>query len=155
MIRTLFASCVVVMLLAGCAAQGPGMNASGGGKQVNTLLNGKQNHAAAGVGSAISGASLLGASLASSIGPSLDKVDMMYHNQTGQHALETAGSGTTLAWNNPDSGHSGTITPQNVIERSPGEYCREYRQTIKAGDKSDEAFSTACRQPDGSWKPAQ
>ena len=67
-------------------------------------------------------------------------------------ALETAPSGQTVSWRNPDSGNSGTITPEPAVQRDSGEYCREYQQTITVAGRSEQAFGTACRQPDGSWK---
>jgi len=100
---------------------------------------------------AIAAGTLLGAALGSSIGESLDKADQMYHEQTAQHALETAKSGTTKRWHNPDSGHSGTVTPINVSQVGDNRYCREYRQSIIVGDRVEEAYGTACRNEDGTW----
>jgi surface antigen len=100
----------------------------------------------------VAAGTLLGAALGNSIGASMDKVDMMYHDRTAQQALETAKSGTTVTWQNPDTGHSGAVTPINVSQQADGSYCREYRQTVQVGGQSEEAFGTACRQPDGSWK---
>ena len=72
--------------------------------------------------------------------------------RTSQSTLETAQTGTTSSWTNPDSGNSGTITPTKTYQASSGEYCREYQQTVTVGGKTEQAFGTACRQPDGSWK---
>ena len=33
-----------------------------------------------------------------------------------------------------------------------GEQCREFQQTITIGGKTEKAYGTACRQPDGTWK---
>lgn len=95
---------------------------------------------------------LLGAAVGSEIGASLDRADMAYYNNTSQQAFERAPSGQTLAWQNPDSGNSGTITPKNVYQNPDGAYCREYSQTITVGGKQQEGYGKACRQPDGSWK---
>jgi surface antigen len=100
---------------------------------------------------AIATGTLLGAALGSSIGESLDRADRLYHEQTAQHALETAKSGTTKRWHNPDSGHAGTVTPLNVSQVGDDRYCREYRQSIIVGDRVEEAYGTACRQEDGTW----
>ncbi len=32
-----------------------------------------------------------------------------------------------------------------------GDYCREYTRTVYIGNRSQEAYGTACLQPDGSW----
>lgn len=95
---------------------------------------------------------LLGGLLGSEAGKSLDKADRLYAERTAQSTLETAPAGTTSTWSNPDSGHSGTITPVKTYETAQGQYCREYQQTVTIGGKTEEAYGTACRQPDGSWK---
>jgi surface antigen len=33
-----------------------------------------------------------------------------------------------------------------------GAYCREFQQTVTIGGKTESAYGTACRQPDGTWK---
>lgn len=33
-----------------------------------------------------------------------------------------------------------------------GDYCREYRKQVKVGGGVQEAYGTACMQPDGSWE---
>jgi surface antigen len=95
---------------------------------------------------------LLGGLLGSEVGRSLDKADKLYAERNAQTTLETAPSGRTSSWSNPDSGHSGSITPVKTYETAQGEYCREYQQTVTIGGKTEEAYGTACRQPDGSWK---
>ena len=99
----------------------------------------------------IAAGTLLGAALGHSIGTSLDKADMGYYHQTSQNALENAPVGQTSSWSNPDNGHSGTVTPTKTFQ-SDGTYCREYRQTVNVGGKQQEAYGSACRQPDGTWK---
>lgn len=99
---------------------------------------------------------LLGAFAGNQIGQSLDKADAMYAQKNAQNALERAPSGQSMTWNNPDSGHSGTITPTRTFQDpSSGQYCREFQQTINVGGQSQKAFGRACRMPDGSWKIVQ
>lgn len=100
---------------------------------------------------AIIGGTVLGGLLGSEIGKSLDKADVTYHNRTQTQALEYNKVGTTSSWRNPDSGASGTFTPTKTYENH-GQYCREYNQTVSVGGKTEKAYGTACRQPDGSWK---
>jgi surface antigen len=95
---------------------------------------------------------LLGVLIGSEIGKSLDRADRLYAARTTQGALETNQSGVTSSWSNPDSGHSGTVTPQPAYQSSSGQYCREYQQQISVGGRTESAHGTACRQPDGSWK---
>ncbi len=95
---------------------------------------------------------LLGAFLGNEVGKSLDRADQVAMGQSVHQSLETAPMGTTSSWQNPDSGNSGTVTPANTFQRSDGTYCREFSQTISVGGRTEEAYGTACRQPDGSWK---
>lgn len=95
---------------------------------------------------------LLGALLGSEVGKSLDRADQAAMAQTTNRTLETAPTGQAASWRNPDSGNSGTVTPTRTYQRSGGEYCREYTQTVRVGGKTEEAYGTACRQPDGTWK---
>ena len=101
---------------------------------------------------AIPAGTLLGALLGSEIGRSLDNADRQAMQQTTNEALESQPSGNTSTWRNPDSGNSGTVTPQPSYQNATGQYCREYEQTITVAGKTEAAYGTACRQPDGSWK---
>ena len=56
--------------------------------------------------------------------------------------------GKTIAWNNPNTGNYGTVTPVREGTSNTGEYCREFRQTI-GGTKG---YAVACRQGDGAWR---
>lgn len=102
------------------------------------------------VGAAVG--TLLGALAGSEIGKSLDRADIAYLRQTQQRALEKSPSGKTSTWVNPDSGNSGGVTPKPAYKNSSGAYCREFQQTITVGGKTEQAYGTACRQPDGTWK---
>jgi len=105
-----------------------------------------------GKGVAIAGGAILGALLGSKIGQSLDEQDKQRVNATTQQSLESAKSGQTTTWQNPDTGHSGTVTPQKAYKRKDGEYCREYSQTVTIGGETHKAYGTACRRPDGTWE---
>ncbi len=94
---------------------------------------------------------LLGAVLGSEIGRSLDKADMAYAQQANTQA-HSAPIGETISWNNPDSGHYGSVTPTRDGYTDSGRYCREYQQTIVVGGQTEQGYGTACRQPDGSWE---
>ena len=95
---------------------------------------------------------LLGAYLGNEIGKSLDRADKLYMQQAEQQAL-VAPVGDTIAWSNPDSGNSGTVTAvRDGTQRDTGAYCREFQQTVTVGGRTEEAYGTACRQPDGTWQ---
>ena len=76
----------------------------------------------------------------------------MAMQQNAQYALEYAPTNTSTPWRNPDSGNGGQVTPIETYQNKSGEYCREYRQTVWIGGEQHQAYGTACRQPDGSWK---
>ena len=97
----------------------------------------------------------LGAILGRGIGESLDRADQMYAQQSYQYTLESVPTGYTEQWMNPDSGHSGTYTPTHTYQAPSGQYCREFQQTVTIGGRTEEAYGTACRQPDGAWKITQ
>ena len=134
-------------------------NNAGQKQTVGTILGG--------VGGAVAGAqfgsgsgqlattaigTLLGAYLGSEVGSSLDRADQLAADQATQRA-HAAPIGQPIAWNNPDSGNSGTVTPvRDGTNEQTGAYCREYQTTVTVGGKTEDAFGTACQQPDGSWK---
>ena len=95
---------------------------------------------------------LLGGYLGNQIGSTLDRADMSYYDRTSQSALETTATGTTSRWINPDSGNSGAVTPTRTFQTNSGQFCREFSQSIVVAGQKEEAFGTACRQADGSWK---
>ena len=81
----------------------------------------------------------------------MDEQDRMQANQAVVQAHQ-APLGETIAWNNPDSGNAGTVTPMRDGSTPSGLYCREFHQTVTIGGQTEAAYGTACRQPDGTWK---
>ena len=167
--KTILALTASTLLLAACNGQQNAYNAQQGGitggggldkSDVGTGLGalggavigssfGKGNGRV--VGGVIGG--LLGAGIGHEVGASLDRADMQYYQATQQKALETAQPGQSLPWNNPQSGHSGTVTVKNYYQdNSTGQYCREFTNKINVGGKTETGYGTACRQPDGSWQ---
>ncbi|NKB59300.1 MAG: glycine zipper 2TM domain-containing protein [Alphaproteobacteria bacterium] len=147
-------SLIAVVLLVGACAGDQGQKQTGGtllGAGLGALA-GSQIGSGTGQLAAVAIGALAGAYVGSEVGKSLDRADRIEMENSTQRALETAPSGQTVAWRNPDSGNSGTIVPQPAVQADSGEYCREYQQTITVGGKSEQAYGRACRQPDGSWK---
>ncbi len=148
----LAATAAAMLALGGCVSGGQKeiagtlLGAVGGGLAGSQVGKGSGQLAAVGVGT------LLGAMIGGEIGRSLDKADKLYAAQTAQATLETAPTGATNEWVNPDSGHSGTYTPTNTYQTASGQYCREFQQTITIGGQTEEAYGRACRQEDGSWQ---
>lgn len=100
---------------------------------------------------AASAGTLLGAMAGSSIGRSLDQADMMFHQQAVEKAY-SAPLNQPITWNNPESGHSGTVVPvREGRESASGNLCRQYKQTIVVDGQAQTAYGTACKESDGSW----
>lgn len=94
---------------------------------------------------------LLGALMGSEIGKSLDRADMVYAQQANAQA-HTAPIGQPVSWSNPQSGHSGTVTPVSDYKTQSGQYCREYQQTIYIDGQAQTGYGTACKNQDGTWQ---
>jgi len=141
------------LILAGCA---PGTGPKEGAGTIigagTGALIGSQFGSGKGrlVGVAIG--TLAGAMVGQELGRSLDKADQIAMQQNAQYALEYTPTNTTTPWRNPDTGNGGQITPIETYQSASGEYCREYQQTVWVGGKEQQAYGTACRQPDGTWK---
>lgn len=96
---------------------------------------------------ATAGGALLGVLIGTEVGTSLDAADAACAQQT----LEVVETGQPVVWRNPDAGTQYTMLPTRTYEAS-GTYCREYTTRALVGGRSQEAYGTACRQPDGSWR---
>ena len=142
------------LLLAACADYQNRPKQAGGtliGAGLGALV-GSQIGSGRGQLAAVAIGALAGAFIGSEIGKSLDKADRLYAQQAQKKAY-AAPIGETIAWNNPDSGNSGSFTPtRDGTNKATGEYCREYQTTVNVGGRTEEAYGTACRQPDGSWR---
>ena len=78
-------------------------------------------------------------------------------NEAQQRAYEqaqvratTAPVGERIIWNSGAA--SGSVTTVRDGVSTAGRYCREFQQAVTIGGKSQQAYGTACRQPDGSWE---
>lgn len=107
---------------------------------------GKGRLAAVGVGT------LFGALIGSDVGRTMDDADRAYTEGSFGQAMEYAPTCSRITWNNPQSGSNGTVTPMQTFEPEPGRYCREFQQQVAIGGQIQDAYGTACRQPDGSWE---
>ena len=145
-------------LLAGCTSQEGGLNKQTGGAVLGGIgggLIGSRIGSGRGTTVAIIAGTVLGALLGGEVGRQLDERDRLMMARTTQTSLEGARSGQVTQWRNPDTGVSGTIVPKPAYTVSSGQVCREFQQTVTIGGKTEQAFGTACRQPDGSWKITQ
>lgn len=138
---------VVTMLvfLAGCATKAQQGGATGAllGATVGALTAGnKVQGAAIGAG--------LGLLLGYVIGNEWDK----YDNQRLSNTLETAPSGHTSTWRNPDSGAYYEATPQPAYTQGDRVY-RDVQLKCEVDGKDETVHAKAYRNADGSWTLVQ
>lgn len=152
--RSLIACVAILMLVVvaatGCASIQDNPKAAIGGLG-GAAFGGLIAAAAGGGGAAIAGAVIGGALLGGLAGNMLDQRDKRLAAEAQQRALESAPTGKPVAWTNPDTGHAGTVTPVRTYQ-SGNSYCREFQNQVTIDGKKENAYGTACRQPDGSWK---
>ena len=94
---------------------------------------------------------LLGAWAGSEVGKSLDRADRLAAAQATHNALEHTPTGAATTWRNPDTGYAGSVTPLRTYQAG-GRDCRDFEQTLLIGGQAETVRSTACRQPDGTWR---
>lgn len=70
--------------------------------------------------------------------------------EDAQIRATTAPIGETIRWH--DAGVSGTVTPTREGVSSADRYCREFQKTVTIGNRTEQAYGTACMQPDGAWE---
>ena len=141
--------------VAGCAEieRSTGIGTKGqvgtvGGATVGGLIA-----AAAGASPAwIAGSVILGALTGGVIGSILDDRDKEMHAQSSYNAIQNKKAGGRTAWNNPDTGSSGTTSINRVYRKADGTRCKDFTQKIQADGKTESVKGTACQQADGSWK---
>jgi len=159
-LRTIFAVAILSVALVGCNAHNGGMNKQLGGTLLGGALGGwagSQIGGGKGKLAATAGGALLGALLGNSVGASLDRADQLAAAQTTQRALETAPTGRSVAWSNPDRRRQtyGHVTPRRTYRHyQTRQVCREYTHDIVIGGKRETMVGRACRQRDGSWRKA-
>ncbi|MCZ6764305.1 MAG: RT0821/Lpp0805 family surface protein [Alphaproteobacteria bacterium] len=139
------------LMVAGCQQGGQkqtlgALLGAGAGAAIGSQIgSGKGQLAAVAIGT------LLGAAIGSELGASLDAQDRALASRAETRA-HTAPIGQPIAWENPDSGHSGTIVAvREGHEKASDRYCREYETEIRIGGRSETGVGTACQNPDGSW----
>lgn len=151
-LRTVAIVAALAVSLAACSENAGTKETVGtlGGAALGGLL-GSQFGGGAGQLVAVGAGVLLGGLAGREVGKSLDRADMNYAKQAENQA-HTAPVGQQITWSNPESGHSGSVTPVRQGTDQSGNTCREYQTTVNVGGKTEQAYGTACRQADGSWK---
>ena len=96
---------------------------------------------------------LAGAVAGGLVGTSLDQEDCK-QAQVALRQMETARTGSQIAWSNPQSGNRGTFTPTSDAQEVNGKTCRSYKRDIvlKDGQQTGGDTGVVCRTPDGDWQ---
>lgn len=82
----------------------------------------------------------------------LDAADQRAFADAEFRALDSGASGAPVAWRNPGTGHSGEVTPGDSYHVNTRE-CRGFTSTVNLGGQPQTSRATACKQPDGTWRP--
>jgi surface antigen len=150
---------LLLMLATGCAggggqfgqdvSQNKGLAIGGlGGMTAGGLIAAAAHANPAGIAAGV----ILGGLTGGLIGHLVDNKDKEIAAKTTHQALESAPSGKAVTWQNPDNGHTGTVTPLHTYQTGTGQYCCEYTQAVTIDNRPQQSYGTACRQPDGSWR---
>jgi len=141
------------LTLGGCTS-GNGPTGEGMGGFIGGIAGGVIGHQfgdGSGNTAATIGGALLGMWVGSNLGAHLTEGDRAYHDRATQTAYAIP-NGETIEWDNPETGHAGSVTPTRTGRTNSGAYCREFQQTITIDGATERAYGTACQQPDGSWQ---
>ncbi|MDE1145381.1 MAG: RT0821/Lpp0805 family surface protein [Azospirillaceae bacterium] len=69
--------------------------------------------------------------------------------EDAQIQATSAPVGAPIVWNTGNAG--GSVTTLRDGHTTDGQYCREFQQTVTIGGETQQAYGTACQQPDGAW----
>lgn len=137
----------LAVILAGC---GGGPKSSG--SMASAFTGGLVEESAASRRSSSSIATWLGSWADTDLARQLDDKDRQLASEAEYEALESGGAGVAREWRNGSSGRRGAVTPGPAY--SVNQYtCRDYVDVIAFESRQEVRRGTACRQPDGSWRP--
>jgi len=71
-------------------------------------------------------------------------------HEAAQVAATRAPIGEQIIWR--EGSANGSVTAIREGTSTSGRYCREFLQEVSIGGRKEQAYGTACRQPDGSWE---
>jgi hypothetical protein len=85
----------------------------------------------------------------------LSILDIASQNQQRAHQQAVARAttlppGQSITWN--DGPNTGAVTVIRTGTAANGQPCREFRQQVTIGGKTETAYGVACRQQDGAWR---
>ena len=66
-------------------------------------------------------------------------------------ALDPQGPGTSVSWNNPETGNLGSYTPVGHAYPADGKVCRAFLAKVHQDDSDRTVQGTACAPTGGDW----
>ncbi len=141
---SIFLSMATLLLLTGCNPSKQDIGTivgAGSGAFIGSQIGGGTGQLAA-----VAIGALLGGYIGSSIGQDMDELD----KYKTQQVLESSPTGSTVAWNNPDTDVDYSVTPTRTYESDSGP-CRDYTTEAVIEGRAEIVHGTACRSDDGSW----
>ena len=141
---SIFLSMATLLLLTGCNPSKQDIGTivgAGSGAFIGSQIGGGTGQLAA-----VAIGALLGGYIGSSIGQDMDELD----KYKTQQVLESSPTGSTVAWNNPDTDVDYSVTPTRTYESDSGP-CRDYTTEAVIEGRAEIIHGTACRSDDGSW----
>lgn len=70
--------------------------------------------------------------------------------EAGRKALNEGKDGETVSWENPETGHSGSLTPLKTVTTN-GATCRQLKVVNSARGTMADSIYEFCQEPDGRW----
>ena len=74
-------------------------------------------------------------------------------SKTGYDSLTDSAAGVASHWHNPNTGNSGSFTPERAYLTADGILCRRYMATLTISGETEEYQQIACRTGIGNWTP--
>lgn len=152
--KTYLMTALVSSIALTACSEGPGFTSGDVGTGIGAVsgaIIGSQFGGGSGQTVAAVVGALAGAWVGNKVAAGMTAQDRGYYETAATRAA-SAPVGQQITWANPQSGNQGTIVPVREGRDSSGNACREYQQTVTIGGKTERAYGTACKQPDGSWK---
>ena len=147
---------ILCAALAGCVeTSSPSSSSSIGGmtgRLTGGLIGGRAKAQGASESVSAGATSLYAAWTVDDLGRQLDDGDRRMAAEADFVALETGGAGVAREWHNSATGRRGQVTPGAAY--AVNQYtCRDFVDTVVVDGRKETRRATACRQPDGSWRP--
>jgi surface antigen len=80
------------------------------------------------------------------------ELDLAYARAAVSNVLSRGGKDTSVAWQNPQTGAGGNITPLATSYTESGMPCRDFLASYVHGESQDWLQGAACRTTSGTWE---